>query len=233
MPIAAGRPTTPNDARNHEAGMLLIGVGAVLLLISLFLEWYQRGTDAFEAFEVWDLVLAVLAIGTLTAVASRFGFGPVRPASWLIGPIVAALVIVLFALLNPPPVAAAIDDDASTGLWLAFAATILMSIGALLSVARISVSLAAGRVIADPRARHSHPVAGPGGDPAYREPVAPRAGRRFGRGANDPAAAAPVAPVAPGAPGAPVAPVTPGAPGAPVDPVAPDAVAPTEPTRRI
>ena len=206
MPIAAARPTTPNDARNHEAGMLLIGVGAILLLISLFLEWYQRGTDAFEAFEVWDLVLAVLAIGVLSAVASRFGFGPLRPPSWLIGPIVAAFVIVLFALLNPPPVAAGIDDDASTGLWLALAATILMSIGALLSVARISVSLTPGRGIADPHARRP---AAPGADPAYGDPVAPRAGRRFGRGANDPAV------------------------HAPVDPVAPDAVEPTEPTRRI
>src|SRR4051794_34304456 len=102
MPIAAGRPIMPNDvrateARNHEAGMLLIGVGAILLLVSLFFEWYQRGTDAFEAFEVWDLVLVVLAVGTLVAVGSRFGFGPPRPNGWLIGPTAAALAIVLFA----------------------------------------------------------------------------------------------------------------------------------------
>jgi hypothetical protein len=217
MPIAAGRSTTPGDARNHEAGMLLIGVGAILLLVSLFLEWYQRGTDAFEAFEVWDLVLAMLAVGTLVAVASRFGFGPSRPASWLVGPTVAALVIVLFALLNPPPVAAAIDDDPSTGLWLALVATILMSLGALLSVARISVALAAPSAGAEPRAHRSAHVADPAygapiGDPAPGEPVAARGSRRFGRGAHDPAVAEPVAPV---------------------DAVAPGAVPPTEPTRRI
>ena len=39
MPITAGRPATPNDVRanevrNHEAGMLLIGVGAILLLVT-------------------------------------------------------------------------------------------------------------------------------------------------------------------------------------------------------
>ncbi len=183
--------------------MLLIGAGAILLFVSLFLAWYQRGTDAFEAFEVWDLVLALLAVGTLVAVASRFGFGPPRPASWLIGPTVAALVIVLFALVNPPPVAAAIDDDPDTGLWLALAATILMSAGAVLSVARISVALASPGVH-DPRAPRPAPGAGPvapGTGPVAREagPVARDAG-----------------PVAPGA-----------------APVAPGAVPPTEPTRRI
>ena len=231
MPIAAGRPTTPNDvrasdARNHEAGLLLIGVGAILLLVSLFFEWYQRGIDAFEAFEVWDLVLLMLAVGTLAAVASRFGFGPPRPASWLIGPTIAALVIVLFALVNPPPVAAGIDDDASTGLWLALAATILMSAGALLSVARISVALASpathplGRRHApaagpaDPAVRHADPATDPAygdaaADPAYGETVPHRGGRRFFGGAHGPTVAEPA------------------------DPVAPGAVPPTEPTRRI
>jgi hypothetical protein len=227
MPIAAGRPTTPDEVRNNEAGTLLIGAGAVLLFVSLFLEWYQRGTDAFEAFEVWDLVLAMLAVGTLAAAASRFGFGPPRPASWIIGPTVAALVIVLFALVNPPPAVTGIDDDPSTGLWLALAATILMSAGALLSVARISVALATPGVGAAPLGRR--PAAGPGpgaarhadpvGDPAYGEPIAdpaygapapaPRGGRRFMRGADAPMVAEPV------------------------DPVAPGAVPPTEPTRRI
>jgi hypothetical protein len=226
MPIAAGRPATPPDARNHEAGMLLIGLGAIMLLVSLFLEWYDQGTDAFEAFEVWDLVLAVLALGALTAVASRFGFGPPRPASWLIVPTVAALVIVLFTLINPPPVVAKVDDDPSTGLWLALAATILMTAGALLSVARISVALAgpgvgAGPVGrrgvpgAGPVARHDDPITDPAygdpvADPAYGEAVPPaRGGRRFMGRADGPVVAEPG------------------------DQVAPGEVPPTQPTRRI
>lgn len=140
MPIA--RPArTPNDARNLEAGLLLIGAGAILLFVSLFLEWYQPGIDAWEIFEVWDLVLAVLAIVALVAVASRLGFGPPRPASWLIGPALAALVIVLYLLINPPPLTPDIDGDPSTGLWLALAAAALMTAGAVLSVARISVAI--------------------------------------------------------------------------------------------
>src|SRR3978361_1641318 len=118
MPIAAGRPAAPtdvraNELRNHEAGRLPTVRGAIRLLVSLFLAWYERGIDAFEAFEVWDLVLAALAVGTLVAVASRFGFGPPRPASWLIGPPVAALAIVLFALINQPPAVTGISDDPS------------------------------------------------------------------------------------------------------------------------
>ena len=179
MPIA-GPTSTPNDVNTREAGMLLIGAGAILLFISLFLEWYQRGTDAFEAFEAWDLVLAMLAIATLAAVASRFGFGPPRPASWLIGPAVAALVIVLFAIVNPPPVAAAIDDDPSTGLWLALAATILMAAGAVLSFARISVALAGPGALGDPRRAPVADPARPGGpvaDPVSGDAVAPHTRR--------------------------------------------------------
>jgi hypothetical protein len=202
MPIA-GPTRTPNDARSIEAGMLLIGAGAILLFVSLFLEWYQPGIDAWEIFEVWDLVLAVLAIVALVAVASRLGFGPPRPASWLIGPALAALVIVLYLLINPPPLTPDIDGDPSTGLWLALASAILMSAGALLSVARISVAI-------NPGDRFAGDVA-PG--PGVR-------GDRYDRGAG-PLAGDPVEP-GPGAPGAPGA-VAPGRPGTP----------PTEPTRRI
>ncbi len=143
MPIA-GPTRTPADARSLEAGMLLIGAGAILLLVSLFLEWFQPGIDAWEIFEVWDLVLAVLAIVALVAVASRLGFGPPRPASWLIGPALAALVIVLYLLINPPPLTPDIDGDPATGLWLALASAVLMAAGAVMSVARISVAINPG-----------------------------------------------------------------------------------------
>ena len=160
--MPAGSIRTPNDARTIEAGMLLIGAGALLLFISLFLEWYQPGIDAWEIFEVWDLVLAVLAIVALVAVAGRMGFAPPRPPSWLIGPALAALVIVLYLLINPPPLTPDIDGDPSTGLWLALAAAILMVAGATLSVAQISVAIS------------------PGGEPGER-------GGRFGRSGAGPA----------------------------------------------
>jgi hypothetical protein len=137
-----GATEMPTGARTLEAGALLAGLGSLLLLVSLFLEWYQPGYDAWNAFEVWDLVLALLAIGALVAVASRLGFGPPRPVSWLAGCAGAVLVIVVHALLDPPPATAGVlDADLATGLWLALAAAILMTVGAVLSVARISVAI--------------------------------------------------------------------------------------------
>lgn len=158
------RPAAPNTARTIEAGMLLIGLGAILLLISLFLEWYEPGAEAWDVFEVWDLVLALLAIAALVAVASRLGFGPQRPSTWLIVPAGAALIIVLFAIIDPPPAAAGLPDgDPGTGLWLALAGAVLMAAGALLSVARISVAInAAGPLDHGSPAAHD-PAASPGG----------------------------------------------------------------------
>jgi len=169
MSIPAGTARTPAGARTLEAGALLIGLGALLLLVSLFLEWYQPGAEAWDAFEVWDLVLAILAIGALVAVASRLGFGPSRPAGWLIGPAIAALVIVVYALLDPPPAADGLPDgDPSTGLWLALVAAVLMTVGAVLSVARISVAISA----AGPAGRGAH-------DPVVGDATQSRPGGRF------------------------------------------------------
>ena len=205
--MPAGSIRTPNDARTIEAGMLLIGAGALLLLVSLFLEWFDPGLEAWDVFEVWDLVLAALAIVALVAVASRMGFGAPRPASWLIGPAIAALVIVLYTLIDPPPVLA--EGDPSTGLWLALAAAILMTAGAVLSVARISVAINPGDAVGG---GHGRP------------------GRFERRGPGDPVAGDPVdrGPVGPG-PGGP----GPGPGPGPGGPGRPGGTPPTEPTRRI
>jgi hypothetical protein len=178
MPITGMDPagTRVPGARNMDAGLLLIGIGAIMLLVSLFLEWYEPNAEAWDVFEVWDLVLAALAVAALVAIAGRMGFGTARPASWLIGASVGALVIVLYALIDPPPVADAIATnggdfgDPSTGLWLALAAAILMVAGTLLSVARISIAInAAGRDHTPSGPGPAHPV-----DPAGSNPDVPQ-----------------------------------------------------------
>ena len=171
MAIPPAQPTPAHAARNLEAGMLVLAVGALLLLISLFMDWYERDIEAWRAFEAWDLVLAVLAIGALVAAAGRLGYGPPRPASWLIGSSLGALLIVLHAIINPPPAVAGADP--STGLWIALVATILMTAGALMSVARISFAIdAAGAPsAAAPRGRTSTRFAR--GRERADEPLAP------------------------------------------------------------
>ncbi len=166
-------PPATSYARNLEAGVLLIALGAILLLISLFLEWYEPGFEAWDAFEVSDLVLAALAIAALVAVAGRMGFGVARPNSWLLAPAVVSLVIVLAALIDHPPVADSPGNDPTTGIWLALVAVALMGLGAVLSVAQISVALN---------------VAQPGAAPESR---------RFGRSAPSPPTADTVPPAAP------------------------------------
>lgn len=174
MAIPGPTASTTPAGRTLEAGALLIGLGALLLFVSLFLDWYQPGIDAWSVFEVWDLVLALLAIGALVAVAGRMGYGPARPASWVLVPALAALVIVIYAFLDPPPATNGLPDgDPDTGLWLALAGAVLMTAGAVLSVARISVAISA---------------AGPAGAGVH-EPAAPsRRSSRFPRGgAGEPA----------------------------------------------
>jgi hypothetical protein len=214
-PAATGRPSR---ATNLDAGLLLIGLGAIVLLVSLFLEWYQPNAEAWDVFEAWDLVLAALAIAALAAVAGRMGFGRDRPASWLIGASLASLLIVLYALIDPPPVADAIGQqgggfgDPGTGLWLALAATILMTVGVLLSVARISVAFStAGPDAGEPFDRRPG-AAGNSRDSAVARPadigeagLGARLGGRFARRTT----------------------------GAPDDPNEPGGVAPTDPTRRV
>ena len=53
--------------RRLEAGPLLVTLGAVLLLVSLFLPWFTGEITAWQAFEVWDLVLFVVALGSIAA----------------------------------------------------------------------------------------------------------------------------------------------------------------------
>jgi hypothetical protein len=164
-----------------EAGLLAIALGAILLLISLFLEWFEPGIEAWDVFEVWDLVLAALAIAALMAVAGRLGYAPPRPNSWLMAAGIVTFVVVVAALLDPPPLVDGPGHDPSTGLWLALVSSILMLAGTAISVARISVALNIG----------DSPVGAP---------------RRFGRGARvgvdpeypaePPVAATPAAPVA-------------------------------------
>jgi hypothetical protein len=145
-------------------GPLIAAIGGILLIVSLGLDWYGD-FSAFTVFEVWDLVLVVLALVTLAALAVALGLlrTPLRPGTGLaVG--AAALIIVLTQLINHPP--AGVDLDEGTGLWLGLAGSALMLLGAVLSTARIAISV-------EPRGRGATVTTG-GPDP--ESPARPATG---------------------------------------------------------
>lgn len=171
-----------------EAGILLALIGAVLLFVSLFLDWYRLlpggfTTTAWTTFEVWDIVLAVLALAVIASTASKLGWwrGPTHALGLeILG--LAAVVIVASQLISRPPVA--VHSEIGDGAWLGLVAAVMMAAGALLAESRIVVSFGS----AGPRG-----VGGVGGAPG---PGRASAWRRA-RGTTGTRAAADV-PMAPG-----------------------------------
>jgi hypothetical protein len=125
--------------RRFEMGPILVALGALLLLVSLFLDWYGPLT-AWDAFEFVDVLLAALAVACLVG-----GLGTLVPDAafverrWLPGLVLAVAVIVAAEIIDPPPAAA--DLTADTGAWIAFAAAVVMLIGAVLSLGKVSLSV--------------------------------------------------------------------------------------------
>jgi hypothetical protein len=126
--------------RRFEIGPLLVAVAALVLLVSLFLEWYADQT-AWDAFELADVVLAAVAVLALVAAA-----GLIAPEvayldrGVLAGAALAATLLVTAQLLSPPPDFAGADPEA--GAWIAFAAALAMLAGTVLSLGRVSLSVA-------------------------------------------------------------------------------------------
>jgi hypothetical protein len=118
-----------------DAGTGLVALGAVLLLVSLFVDWYDPSGTAWAVFEFVDILLALAAIACLVAVIPRY------VALQRAVPVIAyvALFVVAVQLVQPPP--AADGDQLEAGAWLALAATALMAAGATLSAASISVTV--------------------------------------------------------------------------------------------
>jgi hypothetical protein len=125
-----------------NGGQFLVVVGALALLVSLFLDWFAPGVTAWTVFEIVDLVLAAIAILALVgAVAVALPGAGIPPftASVPLALGLIAFVLVAAALIDPPPAARSADPE--IGAWIALAGAALISIGALLSVARISLQI--------------------------------------------------------------------------------------------
>ena len=142
-------------ARRIEAGPIVVVLGAVLLLVSLFLEWFAPGANAWTVFESIDLLPAALAVG-----AALVAIGLLVPEPAVLGR--------RSQLIDPPP--AVVEGELGAGAWLALAATLLLLAGALLCFSRVRFALTVeGR---DPRKRQPAVVREGGARPAAA-PAAP------------------------------------------------------------
>jgi hypothetical protein len=125
--------------RRFDIGPILVTLGAVVLLVSLFLDWYG-GLSSWEAFEVVEVMLAGLAVFALVIAA-----GLLVPdleyveRRWLPAVVIGVVVLVAAEIIDPPPAAG--DETAATGAWLAFGAAFVMFAGAVLTFGRVSFAV--------------------------------------------------------------------------------------------
>lgn len=171
------------EPQRFEAASLAALFGAVLLLVSPFLTWFDPGGSAWSLFELLDLVLIFLAL--YVGVTATLLLLEVHPGTDRRGvPIAggAALIAVFATMVEPPPVAQ--DASLGFGAWLAlFGALIILAAG-LLDLARVSVTVSVGgreEVDID-----DAPVA-PGSPPRWSAPPADDAPATTPRPATGPA----------------------------------------------
>jgi hypothetical protein len=139
--------------RRFDIGPFVLALAALVLLVSLFLPWVDYGraiegiangagandANAWQLFEITDLLLAALAIAAVVAavglIVPTVDLIDRRWVPWIVG---AALVIVVNQII-------ALDStvgDRGTGAWLAFGATVVMALGALLSLTKVHFAVA-------------------------------------------------------------------------------------------
>ena len=127
--------------RRVRAGDIVAGAAGVLLLASMFMEWYsvggrEDGLSAWAAFGFVDLLLALVALlGIALALSQVVGRGPALPVA--LGVItttlaLAASLLLLYRILNQPGPNDAIG--VSAGAWVGLAAAVAVFLGAWLSL---------------------------------------------------------------------------------------------------
>jgi hypothetical protein len=156
------------DLRRLRTGEWVTGASGLVLAVALFLPWYEDVTG-WEAFTVLDLILALLALAALSVPIVTAGHRvPALPLALqsltaLYG--LLCVVLVLIRVLNLPGDA----HGREPGLWIALAAVLGVTAGALLAM-RDERRSPAGRhtdltgvPVAAPREIETHPAPHPEG----------------------------------------------------------------------
>jgi hypothetical protein len=124
-----------------NGGLAVAAIGALLLIVSLFLDWFSPGRSGWTSFELNDLLLAglgllVLSIASADALAAP-NRKPLLPEGSVVYAAIGALIIVAASLIQPPP--GAVHSSREVGAWLGLAATLVMLAGGLAMRARVSL----------------------------------------------------------------------------------------------
>jgi hypothetical protein len=123
-----------------NGGFALAAIGALVLFISLFLNWFEPGFDAWTVFEIEDLLLAALALFTLYAVAGNLR-SSARPPAISEASIryagLAALTLVVATLIQHPP--AFVHRSPQSGAWLALLGAAMITVGGFVLRGRLSI----------------------------------------------------------------------------------------------
>ena len=125
--------------RRFEVGPVLVALGAAVLLVSLFLDWYGPLT-AWDAFEVVEVLLAALAVAALAVAVGRLLPDLEYVDRSRLAPVVLGIALLVSAeMIDPPPAAG--DEPLSAGAWIAFGAALTMVLGAVLTLGRVSLAV--------------------------------------------------------------------------------------------
>jgi hypothetical protein len=159
-----------------NAGTLIAAIGAIALLVSLFLDWYEPGVSAWTVFELVDILLAVIAVLVLLGAAGELSRARLGVDLDRLLPVagIAALLLVVVSIVNNPPAAQGLEED--VGAWIALTGAILIGIGAFLAQRRISIVISSSdrhpavRVDQDPPTEPHRPT-GPATDPTGSEDI--------------------------------------------------------------
>src|SRR3954453_7090870 len=112
------------DLRRLRHGEWIAGTAGVVLLVSLFLDWYRSSTG-WEAFAATDVVLAVsgvMGIGLAVAAATQRAPAVAQALSALTVPVaLAGAVLAVVHALSLPDVASAARHGVPEGGWTVYA----------------------------------------------------------------------------------------------------------------
>jgi hypothetical protein len=155
--------------RVNGAGVLAV-IGAAALLVGLFLNWFEPGVTAWNAFEIVDLLLAAIAVGVLIVALAASSDRPrlVALAGWLPIAAAVALVLVVVSLLNPPPTVG--DGSPDIGALVSLAGAALLVVGAVLATTEFSLVITV-RPRRGEMAAPAEDVVPPAADPGWEPPV--------------------------------------------------------------